>query len=169
MSVAGDIRRSSRAESGERRNTHASGELRGCRGPKLDYAQREAFAKLIAEGVPSAISLPHRRDLSAHPHPRSHGRQIKSGGRAGPLEGTLIMGAGNASAIVTVVERTTRFTLLGHLPGARHDSTTVRDVVVGALSALPAHLRRTLTWDQGSERARHTEIAETLATTGIYF
>ena len=87
---------------------------------------------------------------------------------AGHWEGDLIMGAGNASAIVTLVERTTRFTLLGHLPGARHDSTTVRDVVVGALSGLPAHLRRTLTWDQGSEMARHTEIAETLATT-IYF
>ena len=88
---------------------------------------------------------------------------------AGHWEGDLIMGAGNASAIVTMVERTTRFTLLGHLPGARHDSTTVRDVVAGALSGLPAHLRRTLTWDQGSEMARHTEIAETLATTGIYF
>ena len=79
------------------------------------------------------------------------------------------MGAGNASAIVTMVERTTRFTLLGHLPGARHDSATVRDVVVAALAGLPAHLRRTLTWDQGTEMARHAEIAAALGTTGIYF
>ena len=87
----------------------------------------------------------------------------------GHWEGDLIVGAGNASAIVTMVERTTRYTLLGHLPGARHDSTTVRDVVVGALGVLPAQLRRTLTWDQGSEMARHPEIAAALATTEIYF
>ena len=87
----------------------------------------------------------------------------------GHWEGDLITGATNASAIVTLVERVTRYTLLGHLPGVRHDSVTVRDVVVGVLGVLPAHLRRTLTWDQGSEMARHTEIADILATTGIYF
>jgi len=68
-----------------------------------------------------------------------------------------------------MVERTTRYTLLGHLPGPRHDSASVRDVVVAALADLPAHLRRTLTWDQGSEMARHVEIAAALATTAIYF
>jgi len=87
----------------------------------------------------------------------------------GHWEGDLIAGAANASAIVTMVERTTRYTLLGHLPGTRHDSASVRDAVVAALAALPAHLRRTLTWDQGSEMARHTEIAAALATTEIYF
>ena len=79
------------------------------------------------------------------------------------------MGAGNASAIVTLVERTTRLTLLGHLPDAKHDSATVRDTVIGAMSQLPPHLRRTLTWDQGKEMARHQEIASTLATTRVYF
>jgi IS30 family transposase len=79
------------------------------------------------------------------------------------------MGAGNASAIVTLVERTTRFTLLGHLPDARHDSATVRDAVVEVLGAVPAHLRRTLTWDQGKEMARHAEIAAALRTTKVYF
>jgi IS30 family transposase len=79
------------------------------------------------------------------------------------------VGAGNASAIVTLVERVTRCTLLGHLPGARHDSASVRDTVVAALSVLPAHLRRTLTWDQGSEMARHAEIAAALGSTEIYF
>jgi len=88
---------------------------------------------------------------------------------AGRWEGDLIMGAGNASAIVTMVERTTRYTLLGHLPGKRHDSMTVRDVVVTALGVLPPDLRRTLTWDQGCEMARHTEIAASLATTRVYF
>jgi IS30 family transposase len=87
----------------------------------------------------------------------------------GHWEGDLIMGAANASAIVTMVERVTRYTLLGHLPGPRHDSVTVRDAVVAALTALPAHLRRTLTWDQGSEMARHAEIAAALGTTSVYF
>jgi IS30 family transposase len=87
----------------------------------------------------------------------------------GHWEGDLIVGAANASAIVTMVERVSRYTLLGHLPGARHDSATVRDTVVAALASLPAALRRTLTWDQGSEMARHAEIAEVLGTTEVYF
>ena len=86
----------------------------------------------------------------------------------GHWEGDLITGAGNASAIVTMVERVTRATFLGHLPGPRHDAASVRDVVVAALSVLPSHLRRTLTWDQGSEMARHTEITTALGTE-IYF
>ena len=86
----------------------------------------------------------------------------------GHWEGDLITGAGNGSAIVTMVERVTRTTLLGHLPGAKHDSASVRDVVVAALSGLPAHLRRTLTWDQGSEMVRHAEITSAVGT-GIYF
>jgi IS30 family transposase len=87
----------------------------------------------------------------------------------GHWEGDLIMGAGNASAIVTLVERTTRYALLGHLEGVRHDSATVRDAVVAALTVLPPHLRRTLTWDQGTEMARHAEIAAALRPTRIYF
>ena len=100
-----------------------------------------------------------------------HERPAEALGREQPghWEGDLIMGTSNRSAIVTIVERTTRYTLLGHLPGARHDSATVRDVVVAALGVLPPDLRRTLTWDQGTEMARHAEIAAALGTTGIYF
>ena len=87
----------------------------------------------------------------------------------GHWEGDLIKGAANRTAIVTIVERTTRYTLLGHLTGAKHDSATVRDVVVDALGALPPSLRRTLTWDQGKEMARHAEIAAVLGTTTVYF
>ena len=67
----------------------------------------------------------------------------------GHWEGDLIMGAVNRTAIVTLVERTTRCTRLGHLPDGRHDSVTVRDAVIAALGDLPSHLRLTLTWDQG--------------------
>ncbi len=46
-----------------------------------------------------------------------------------------------------------------HLPG-RHTSDAVRDAVIAALRTVPQHLRRSLTWDQGSEMALHAEIAE---------
>ena len=87
----------------------------------------------------------------------------------GHWEGDLIMGAANRTAIVTLVERTSRSTLLGHLPGGRHDSATVKDAVIAALGVLPPHLRRTLTWDQGKEMALHPEIAAALGMTTVYF
>jgi len=80
-----------------------------------------------------------------------------------------IVGAINRTAIVTLVERTTRCTLLGHLPGGRHDSATVRDAVTAALGSLPPHLRRTLTWDQGKEMALHPEIAAALGMSAACF
>jgi IS30 family transposase len=85
----------------------------------------------------------------------------------GHWEGDLITGAVNRSAIGTLVERTTRYTLLLHLPGA-HTADAVRDAVTAAMTHLPPHLRRSLTWDQGSEMAHHAQIT---ATTGlpVYF
>ena len=87
----------------------------------------------------------------------------------GHWEGDLIMGTANRTAIVTLVERTTRCTRLGHLPDGRHDSATVRDAVIATLGDLPPHLRLTLTWDQGKEMARHAEIATALGVTTVYF
>lgn len=86
----------------------------------------------------------------------------------GHWEGDLIVGAGNKSAIVTLVERTTRFTLLGHLPTAFHGAEPVHAAVVAGLAPLPAHLRRTLTWDQGIEMALHMKITAELAMP-VYF
>ncbi|MEO7196735.1 MAG: IS30 family transposase [Pseudonocardiaceae bacterium] len=79
----------------------------------------------------------------------------------GHWEGDLIIGKGSASAIGTLVERTTRFVMLLHLPG-RHGAEEVRDAMITTIETLPVELRRSLTWDQGVEMARHTEI--TLAT-----
>ena len=59
---------------------------------------------------------------------------------------------GPGSAIGTLVERSTRFTLLLHLPGD-HTAATVAAAMIEAMSELPAHLRRTITWDRGSEMA----------------
>jgi len=80
----------------------------------------------------------------------------------GHWEGDLITGASNRSAIGTVVERASRFTILLHLPGGRHTADAVRDVLIDAMGGLPASLRRSLTWDQGKEMAHHVEIARAL-------
>ena len=75
----------------------------------------------------------------------------------GHWEGDLIIGEDSGSAIGTLVERTTRFVMLLHLP-ADHGAAAVRDAIITQISTLPAALRRSLTWDQGIELARHTEI-----------
>jgi IS30 family transposase len=76
----------------------------------------------------------------------------------GHWEGDLILGGSGRSAIGTLVERSTRFVMLLHLPG-RHDAETVRDAMIAKISTLPTALRRTLTWDQGVEMARHHDIS----------
>ena len=74
----------------------------------------------------------------------------------GHWEGDLILGTDNASAIGTLVERTTRFTMLLHLP-ADHGGQAVRNAIADTILTLPAELRRSLTWDQGTEMAEHVE------------
>jgi IS30 family transposase len=76
----------------------------------------------------------------------------------GHWEGDLIVGKNSGSAIGTLVERTTRFTMLLHLPGA-HGACEVEQAMITAMGQLPETLRRTLTWDQGIEMANHAGIA----------
>jgi IS30 family transposase len=75
----------------------------------------------------------------------------------GHWEGDLILGAGNQSAIGTLVERSTRFTILLHLP-ADHTADTVAAAMIEAMGELPQHLRRSITWDRGSEMAQWRDI-----------
>ena len=75
----------------------------------------------------------------------------------GHWEGDLVLGKNSASAIGTLVERTTRFTMLLHLPGG-HRAEAVRDVIAATILTLPAHLRRSLTWDQGLELLEHVDL-----------
>jgi IS30 family transposase len=78
----------------------------------------------------------------------------------GHWEGDLITGAANRSAIGTLVERSSRFTILLHLPGGRHTAEAVRDALVAAMAQLPASLRRSLTWT----RAKSWRCTPTLPT-----
>jgi IS30 family transposase len=90
----------------------------------------------------------------------------------GHWEGDLILGL-NRSAIGTLVERTTRFTILLHLPRmpgyggppvkngpalAGHGAEAVRDAITAQITSLPEQLRRSLTWDQGTEMAQHARL-----------
>ena len=85
----------------------------------------------------------------------------------GHWEGDLIVGTRSETAIVTLVERSTRYVMLGHLSGG-HTAEEVRDVLVPLIQALPGHLRGSLTWDQGCEMAAHKQF--TVATgVPVYF
>ena len=91
----------------------------------------------------------------------------------GHWEGDLILGLGS-SAIGTLVERTTRFTMLLHLPRmdghgdgprikngpalAGHGAEAIRDAIAASIVKLPEELRRSLTWDQGAEMAEHARL-----------
>jgi IS30 family transposase len=77
------------------------------------------------------------------------GRQVP-----GHLEGDLIIGKGGKSAVGTLVERVSRFTILVPLPNG-HDAESTKIALFGAVKGLPGQMRKSLTWDQGTEMAQH--------------
>jgi IS30 family transposase len=98
--------------------------------------------------------------------------QVEDRAVPGHWEGDLILGLGS-SAIGTLVERTTRFTMLLHLPRmtghgqprikngpalAGHGAEAVRDAIAASITTLPDQLRQSLTWDQGAEMAQHAQL-----------
>lgn len=85
----------------------------------------------------------------------------------GHWEGDLIIGRNSGSAIGTLVERSTRYLMLLHLPNG-HSADAVRDEMIRAIKLMPTQLRKTLTWDQGTEMTRHAEI-KTATDMDIYF
>ena len=85
----------------------------------------------------------------------------------GHWEGDLIIGAKGQSAVGTLVERSTRYTMLLHLPNG-HTAAEVQDAIIDKLADVPHSLRLSLTWDQGSELAQHRKIASQLGL-DVYF
>nr|WP_218118424.1 IS30 family transposase [Tessaracoccus oleiagri] len=128
-------------------------------------------------------ALPRR---TGRDHRRAHTREIRAGRRfaqpmlsihqrdfapadrtqAGHWEGDLIVGPHHRSAIGTLIERQTRYVKILHLPAL--NSHEMHAALVRTFRDLPKLLRRSLTWDQGTEMARHFEVT---AETGlrIYF
>jgi IS30 family transposase len=90
--------------------------------------------------------LPHMTMIDQRPEEAAD-RKIP-----GHWEGELITGEDNRSAIATLVERSSLYTILLYLPG-RRTADAIRDAVIDAMKDLPPQLRRSLTWDQGSEMA----------------
>ncbi len=86
--------------------------------------------------------------------------------QAGHWEGDLIIGKDQGSAIGTLVERQTRMVRLLHMPS--RDSDTLHDALKARLADLPQVLRRSITWDQGTEMARHLTITRSLGAP-VYF
>jgi IS30 family transposase len=87
--------------------------------------------------------------------------------RIGDWEGDLIVGKHSRSAIGTLVNRTSRAVRLIHLP-CGHSAEAFTAAFADVLGALPEAARRTLTWDQGSEMARHDVLAEHFEE-GVFF
>jgi len=135
------------------------------------YAQGRA-------GLPAGLHKSLHRARRCRKHRRTDGEQTT---RPGPLgvfdlihlrppiasrrtqvghwEGDLILGARNASAIVTLIDRASYHAMLGELPFG-HSAEEVMFTLTQLFSHVPEELRRTLTWDQGREMARHKEMSE---------
>ncbi len=77
--------------------------------------------------------------------------------RRRPLEGDLIVGVGSASAMATLRERTTHYGIVVNLPND-HTARSVNAAIAEAFAAIPTHLKRSLTWDQGVEMAAHEQL-----------
>ncbi len=75
----------------------------------------------------------------------------------GHWDGDLIIGRNQKSAIGTLVERTTRYVMLVHLPGD-HGAEAMRDALTTTIERLSSHLMKSLTWDQGSEMGSHKAL-----------
>ena len=129
---------------------------------------RDQLSMPAEEGIGRDQGVP----VTASPSLEARGLGGPAPAVPGHWEGDLIIGL-DSSAIGTLVERTTRFTMLLHLPRmaergrlrvkngpalAGHGAEAVRDAIASTIATLPDQLRRSLTWDQGAEMAQHAQL-----------
>ncbi len=103
----------------------------------------------------------------ARPVRAARGKRIGNNPDTAPRSDPYIIGT-DRSAIGTLVERTTRYVILLHMPGGVSTAENVREAISAAFAKLPDGLRRTLTWDQGKELALHQQITEHTGA-GVFF
>ena len=140
------------------------------------YVQgREALRRELARSLRTGRALRKPRRKEGERRGKIAGmvniseRPAEAADRAVPghWEGDLIIGAGGKSAIGTLAERTTRFTMLVPLPPG-WDAAVAAEAITPVIAGLPGAVRRSLTWDQGWEMAAHQRIA-VAADCEIYF
>lgn len=124
------------------------GELR----KELAACLRTGRAQRVSRGRPGPSgSIPDKVMISQRP------AEVEDRAVPGHWEGDLIIGKDGKSAVGTLVERSTRYVMLLHLPNGR-TAEQVRTAMTAKIVGLPAHLRRSLTWDQGVEMAQHVQF-----------
>ena len=134
---------------------------------KVDKALRSGRTRRLPRSP--LAGLPRRSNRSWIEGARISARPPEADDRAVPghWEGDLVIGAGGRSALITLVERTSRFVLITRLAD-NHRTRTVTDALQTMVDSLPRAVYSTITWDQGAEMADHA--AFTLATDiKVYF
>jgi transposase, IS30 family len=130
------------------------GSLRADLASKLSLKRRQR----VTAGSRLASPSPYKEAFTISQRPA----EVADRAVPGHWEGDLIIGAGG-SAIGTLVERSTRFVILLHLPG-RHTADEVATAMIREMLDLPGHLRRSITWDRGTELADYARIQVALDT-----
>lgn len=129
------------------------------------YAQ--PVATLRAELIALRSGRTRRRGPRPEPAPRirepryldERPDEVQGRAVAGHWEGDLVIGKAGATAVATLVERRSRFLILVPLTG--RDSSTVSQAIISAVGPLPSSIKRSLTWDCGSEMALHKDVTAT--------
>ena len=128
---------------------------------RADLSQQLALKRKarVPQGRDRNTASPYREAFTISQRPA----EVADRAVPGHWEGDLIVGPASRSAIGTLVERSTRFVILLHLPG-RHTADEVADAMIREMKQLPEHLRRSITWDRGTELAEYQRIQVALDT-----
>ena len=134
------------------------GSLRADLAKKLSLKRKQR----VPNSADRRINSPYKEAFKISDRPA----EVQDRAVPGHWEGDLIIGC-DGTAIGTLVERSTRFTILLHFP-EDHTAETVAAAMIREMGQLPDHLRRSITWDRGTELAAYAKIQTALNTT-LYF